>query len=92
MSQKRSYEEALHAMQAGVGVMSQREPNGECSPKHLRVGVNSAMCSQAAVVSLLIEKGVFTLEEYAAELLAEVEREVERYEKRVDPTGRVHLV
>ena len=91
MANDKRYEAAVHAMQSGVAYMLTRGPNGECSPKHLRVGVNSAMCDQAALVRLLIAKGLFTQEEYVAEVTAEMEREVERYSRRINPDGKVHL-
>jgi hypothetical protein len=46
MDDRKRYHDALHAVQSGVAVMIQREPDGEASPKHLRVGVNAAMLGQ----------------------------------------------
>lgn len=74
-----TYLQALHAMQAGVAHKMQLDPS-ETTPKHLRVGVNAAMCNHAALVELLIEKGIFTLAEYKAAITAEANREVARYE------------
>ena len=88
--ENRTYDEALHAMQSGVAAKMARD-GSDTSPKQLRVGVNSAMCENAALVRLLIAKGVFTLEEFSAELTQEMEREVERYQKYLDPSGRVKL-
>jgi hypothetical protein len=79
----RRYRAALHAMQTGVLAMMGREPDGETAPKHLRVGVNSAMCDNAALVGLLVEKGLITREEHALAICVEMEREVARYEARV---------
>lgn len=96
MANNERYLAACHAMQTGVAAVMEKEPfskdRGECSPKHLRVGVNSAMCDHAALVRLLIAKGIFTEEEYAVEVTAEMEREVERYRRRIDPEGRVNLI
>lgn len=76
------YLAACHAMQSGVA--AEMEIGSEdTSPKHLRVGVNSALCDQAALVRLLVEKGIVTEEEYAAAVTAEMEREVARYEERL---------
>lgn len=66
-------------MQSGVA-MKMNYDTSETSPKHLRVGVNSAMCDQAALVQLLVTKGIITLAEYEAAITAEMGREVERYE------------
>lgn len=72
--------EALgHAVQSGVKF--DQESGSECgSPKHLRVGVNLRACDHAAVVRLLIDKGIITEEEYYDSLIAEYKREIERYE------------
>lgn len=73
------YRAKAHAMQSGVALKMNYDPN-ETSPKHLRVGVNSALCDSAALARLLIEKGLITREEYEAAIAAEMSREVERYE------------
>jgi hypothetical protein len=73
-------EAAQHAMQSGVAMKMQIEP-GETTPKHLRVGVNAAMVGNAALVALLIDKGLITLEEYLAKLAEGMETEKQRYEQ-----------
>jgi hypothetical protein len=84
------YQAACHAMQSGVALEhSQGARDGE--PKHLRVGVNSALVTDAAVTRLLIEKGVFTEQELAIALADEMEREVERYEHRQAARGMPHI-
>jgi hypothetical protein len=77
------YLDACHAMQTGVAVMMNYRPS-ETDPKHLRVGVNSAMVGNAALVRLLSAKGVFTLDEYYKELADEMEREAGRYSDEVN--------
>lgn len=74
------YLAAAHAMQCGVGHMMnfRRE---ETEPKHLRTGINSAMVEHAALVSLLIEKGVITNEEYQKRLADKMEEERDAYVK-----------
>ena len=66
-------------MQSGVA-MEMNYDAGSTEPKHLRVGINSAMCDQAALVRLLMEKGIITQAEYTAAITDEMNREVERYE------------
>lgn len=66
-------------MQSGVAAKMNID-SGETTPKHLRVGVNSAMVDSAAVARLLIEKGVFTKNEYVEAVTVEMEREAKRYE------------
>jgi hypothetical protein len=73
------YTDKCHAMQTGVAMKMAIDP-GETSPKHLRVGVNSAMCDQAALARLLVNKGVITQQEYEAAVTDEMGREVARYQ------------
>ena len=76
------YEKACHAMQSGVAMEMNDNP-GPTTPKHLRVGINVALCDQAALARLLVQKGIITLEEYEAAITDEMEHEVERYEARI---------
>lgn len=75
------YAAACHAMQSGVAALI---GVGEtfAPPKHLRVGIDSAMVTDAALARLLIEKGIFNEREYTIAAADEMERLVERYEKR----------
>jgi hypothetical protein len=83
MSEKLPYEQALHGIQTGIALEIER--GSDCaSPKHLRVGVNSAMCEHAALVRMLIAKGIITEEEYAQAITDEFNRELERVEKNVN--------
>jgi hypothetical protein len=87
-----SYNDLLHAMQTGVAAMMGKERingedpclgEGDTSPKHLRVGINAAMCNHSALVELLIKKGIITSEEYVESATAVMKREVEDYERRL---------
>lgn len=69
-------------MQSGVAMEMNFNPQ-PTQPKHLRVGVNSAMCDHAALVRLLIDKGVITNDEYMTAIAEEMEREAERYQERL---------
>lgn len=81
------YLDAAHAMQSGVRLKMTRDgaPDdsafwpGDTSPKHLRVGVNSALSDAGGLVRLLIAKGVITEEEYREAIADAMEREVQRY-------------
>lgn len=77
-----TYEELVHAMQSGVAFSMNDEECKDTTPKHLRVGINVAMCDHAALVRLLIKKGVFTQEEYEEAITDEMKREVRRYEEK----------
>ena len=48
------YDAAAHAMQSGVAFEIGAGVSRETEPKHLRVGVNSAMVDSAALAALLI--------------------------------------
>lgn len=77
-----TYEQALHAMQSGVA-MEMNNTSKDTEPKHLRVGINSAMINDAALIRLLIKKGLISMDEYLEEIRLETIREVERYEQRL---------
>src|ERR1700690_1094645 len=62
MSERRfTYEEACNAMQVGVGLEQGAQDE---TPKHLRVGVNSALCDTSALAGLLVKKGIISADEY----------------------------
>lgn len=83
------YHKALHAMQSGVNAEMQLGIAKDTTPKHLRVGVNSAMIESAALALLLIEKGVITELEYFRALAKAAEREQASYEKSLSAaTGK----
>jgi hypothetical protein len=76
------YRAAMHAVQTGVAAEMTRGST-DTDPKHLRVGINAAMVSDTALVRLLIDRGVITLDEYYAALADEAEAEKARYEQRL---------
>lgn len=83
------YLRALHAMQSGVAMeMGLPERQKATEPKHLRTWINVAMCDHAALVKVLVAKGIITDAEYFAALADQVEEEVRRYEQRLsEATG-----
>lgn len=74
------YHALCHAMQSGVAMKMNYEP-GETTPKHLRVGVNSTMVETGALAKLLMEKGVFTENEYYQALVEGMQNEVRLYKE-----------
>lgn len=78
------YEGAAHAMQTGVQWELSHGDGRTFNAKHTRVGINSAHVSVEALATLLIEKGVFTLEEYTKASADAMEREVARYEEMIN--------
>lgn len=76
---REKYLELCHAMQSGVAAKMQRD-NSDTMPKHLRVGVNSAMVDSAALATLLMQKGIITEDEYYDALIERMQAEVAAYE------------
>ena len=74
------YRAAMHAVQSGVAMDLQHD-EASGTPKHLRVGANSALVNQAALVRLLTDKGIITEIEYLTALAEEAEAEQRRYEE-----------
>jgi hypothetical protein len=75
------YRAAAHAMQTGVAMGMELAPGASAtSPKHLRVGINSAMVTDLALAKLLIAKGVITEAEYRLAIAEAMEVEKARYE------------
>lgn len=77
------YTRLAHAVQTGIAQMMGADGADckETQPKHLRVGINMSMCEHAALAKLLIEKKIITENEYYSAIIAELEREVRRYEQ-----------
>ena len=76
------YHQAAHAMQTGVAMEMQLSTRNT-EPKHLRVGINSALVDSAALAELLIRKGVITEAEYLEAIATAMEREAASYEQRL---------
>lgn len=77
------YERNMHGVQSGVAALMASGQQEDMTPKHLRVGVNSALVNHHAIATLLIEKGVITHEEYFEALAKSAESERKRYEVAV---------
>jgi hypothetical protein len=76
------YAAAAHAVQTGVAVAIHRGDQA-ASPKHLRVGVNSAMVDSGALARLLIEKRIISEVEYLEALALAMEEEQQRFEQKL---------
>lgn len=76
------YLAAAHGMQAGVATKMHYDPN-HTAPKHLRVGVNSAMVEHNALATLLMARGVITEAEYVTALADAMERERDSYQQEI---------
>jgi len=88
-SDQQRYLDACHGMQTGVKYEMESDAlrgveHHSTTPKHLRVGVNSAMVSHAALVKLLVEYGIFTEDDYVKSQADAMEAEVALYEERAN--------
>ena len=72
------YNELQHAMQAGIEVGSK-----ELLPKHLRVGINTALSDHSSLVKLLFKKGIISDDEYLDTIIEGMQKEVEEYEQKI---------
>lgn len=87
------YDVASHRVQTAVGFAQGLGDTGS-SAKHLRTGLDMRAADMHGLVSLLIAKRVFTLDEYLQAMAISAEQEADRYEQVVqkllgDTQGRV---
>jgi len=83
------YRNLCHAMQSGVAASMGLVGDHATEPKHLRVGINSAMVEHSAIVLLLVDKGIISEVEYFTALRDIMKREVEKYESQLSSvTGK----
>lgn len=80
--------QAGHRVQTAIALFEgRRDATGErypeTEPKHLRVGVNSALIEASALANLMFRKGLITSDEYFEALIEQWDHEVERYSARV---------
>jgi len=76
---KKQYENLCHAMQTGVAYKINIDAS-ETSPKHLRVGVNSALVETSALVKLLIDKGLISEQDFWELMVSMMQSEVNLYQ------------
>lgn len=76
---KQRYLALCHAMQTGVAYKLEKDAR-DTSPKHLRVGINSALVQDSALVHLLLKKGIITEDEYWDAVNEAMEQEVQIYQ------------
>lgn len=83
LQEKRERYVALcHAMQTGVAYKLEKDPS-DTTPKHLRVGINSALVQDSALALLLMKKGIITEDEYFDAVNEAMEREVKEYREEL---------
>jgi hypothetical protein len=84
------YRSALHGCQSAIAhrISLNGEKDASASPKHLRMGVDSSMITDAAIVNLLIKKGIFTMEEFDNEVRLAANDELARWQQLFGVTFR----
>lgn len=77
--QERRYQAAVHAYQSAIALHITRlgENSAGADPKHLRVGICSAMSDHGALARLLVTKGIISEEEYLEAIVDGAELEAE---------------
>jgi hypothetical protein len=78
-----TYDEAMHGVQTGIALLMNYNTHFT-EAKHLRVGVDSCMVTNAAVAQLLIAKGVITEDEYVEAVRIAAIEELERSEDALE--------
>ena len=74
------YRAAAHKMQTGVEFLRDKSSQ---EPKQLRVGINSAHSDIASLMSLMVDKGIATMDEILEALAEGMEEEAENYAEAV---------
>lgn len=82
-----SYSEALHGVQSAIKYKIENNLSESHSPKHMRVGVDMSKADMAGLVMLLMEKGLFTLEEYLEAVRLHANQELHMHEEEVREKG-----
>ena len=82
------YERAAHRVQTAIAAVP-GHPNQ--TPKHMRTGIDMSKSDLAGLAKLLIDKGVFTLEEYLTALADQAELEANTYEHEISGRFGVNL-
>ena len=84
-----TYMEASHGVQSAI-VHAMREPEyySAAEPKHLRVGVDLRASDAAGLARLLIDKGLFTLDEYCEYMRLAANQELHDWQLQTGLTYR----
>lgn len=78
-----SYEEALHGVQSALAYKIENGLTKSAEPKHLRVGIDSSKSDHAALVALLLRKGILNIDEYLEQLRLQINEELHQHEEEV---------
>jgi len=82
------YMAAMHRVQTAIAFRPDKK-NQE--PKHLRTGIDMSKADMGGLATLLIEKGVFTTEEYLTAIADSAEREADNYEDELSTVFGINI-
>lgn len=68
----------MHAIQSCIALMINYPETKMGDSKHMQVGIISSMVTHHAIATLMVEKGIFTQEEYSAQMVLSTRDELER--------------
>jgi hypothetical protein len=80
------YLSLAHAIQSGITMLANFDVSLQ-APKHLRVGLNLALCDIGSLYGLLLAKGIITEEEMHKAIIEGMQREVTSYETQLKQHG-----
>ena len=80
MTHKERYMKAAHRVQTAIGFMPDH-PNQ--THKGMRTGIDLSKSDMMGLATLLIDKGIITLEEYEEAIANSAEKEADDYEKEL---------
>lgn len=85
---KTKYLQLMNAMQSGVMMQQHVQAHRDAKDqawfnKDARVGINSALNSNGALVAVLFKKGILTEEEYLESLVATTQEDVDRLKREL---------
>ena len=83
-----SYEEAAHGVQSAIKYEMEHDAHKATRPhietfKHLRTGLDCRASDAAGLAQLLIDKGVFTQDEYIESMRIAMNEELVRYTEHI---------
>lgn len=79
-----SYEAAAHGVQSAIAHAMNDPASHTTKPKQLRVGVDMSKADHAALVHLLIQKGIFTEIEYMETMRLGANTELAMHERALN--------
>lgn len=83
-----TYTQAAHGVQSTLQSEILQGPVKRIHPKHMRVGIDMSKADMAGLAKLLMDKGVFTMEEYLEAIRLSANDELARDQERLGANFR----